>query len=255
MMRCLFRRYLNKVEKRLAIFGDIHSNLDAFNVVLDDCRAQGVTDFLCTGDVVGYNACPRECLQIIRDLGCPVVMGNHDHYVSSRQNLDDFNPAAAEVIIWTRRQLMVDEIFFLRNIPFVVTKAGMTLVHATMDRPESFGYVFDHLQTEANFSHQLTPICFHGHTHCPMIYEKQASGIYRIDAQDFKLTLGRKYFINVGSVGQPRDGDPRASYVIYEPATRLVRFRRLEYDVEAAQERVRAAGLPERLATRLEVGR
>lgn len=242
------------MDKLYAILGDIHANLDALNVVLDDCRAQGVTDFLCTGDVVGYNACPHECLRIVRDLGCPIVMGNHDHYVSSRQNLEDFNPHAAAVIEWTRKQLTVEEIMFLRSLPFVTTKVGVTLVHATMDNPEAFGYVFDHLQAEAHFTHQVAPLCFHGHTHCPMIYEKQIGAVYRIDAQDFKLPIGRKYFINVGSVGQPRDGDPRAAYALYDPKARMVRFRRLEYDVAAAQERVLAAGLPARLAERLAVG-
>jgi len=242
------------VGKLFAILGDIHANLDALNVVLDDCRAQGVTDFLCTGDVVGYNACPHECMSIVRDLGCPVVMGNHDHYVSSQQNLDDFNPNAAAVIEWTRSHLSDDEVAWLRALPFTKTSMGISLVHATMDDPEAFGYVFDHLQAEANFSRQVAPLCFHGHTHCPMIYEKQLSAVYRIDAQDFKLPMGRKYFINVGSVGQPRDGDPRAAYVLYNQAERTVKFRRLEYDIEAAQERIRLAGLPGRLADRLAVG-
>ena len=197
------------MSKLFAILGDIHANLDALNVVLDDCRAQGVTDFLCTGDVVGYNACPHECME---------------------------------------------EIYWLRNLPFTYTQMGVTLVHSTMDRPENFGYVFDNLQAEANFLRQLTPICFHGHTHCPMIYEKSMNGVFRIDAQDFTLPIGRKYFVNVGSVGQPRDGDPRASYVIYDQKARTIRYRRLEYDIEAAQERIRLAGLPERLATRLAVG-
>jgi len=243
------------MDRMFAILGDIHSNYDALSVVLDDCRAQGVTDYLCTGDVVGYNACPHQCLDAIRSIGCPVVMGNHDHYVSSRQNLEDFNPAAAAVIQWTRKQLTMDEMYWLRALPFVKTAMGITVVHATMDNPEAFGYVFDHLQAEANFSKQMTPLCFHGHTHCPMIYEKQISAVYRIDAQDFKLPMGRKYFINVGSVGQPRDGDPRASYVLYDPKSRMVRFRRLEYDIAAAQAKVREAGLPERLAERLEYGR
>ena len=242
------------MDKLFAILGDIHANLDAFEAVLADCREQGVTDYLCTGDVVGYNACPHECLEKVRELGCPVVMGNHDHYVSSNQNLLDFNPNAAEVIRWTRGQLNDDELAHLRSFPFVATKTGITIVHATMDNPAGFGYVFDHLQAEANFARQLTPVCFHGHTHCPMIYEKQIGAVYRIDAQDFRLPVGRKYFINVGSVGQPRDGDPRAAYVLYSPKDRLVRFRRLEYDIAAAQAKIRAAGLPERLAQRLEVG-
>ena len=242
------------MDKLFAILGDIHANLDALEVVLADCREQGVTDYLCTGDVVGYNAQPHECLEIVRGLGCPIVMGNHDYYVSSRQDLDDFNPVAAAGIEWTRKQLSVEEMYFLRALPFVTTKTGITLVHATMDGPEDFGYVFDHLQAEAHFSHQVTPLCFHGHTHCPMIYEKQMGAVYRIDAQDFKLPIGRKYFINVGSVGQPRDGDTRAAYVLYDPKARTVRFRRLDYDIAAAQAKIREAGLPERLAQRLEVG-
>ncbi len=243
------------MDKLFAILGDIHANLDALEAVLADCRAQGVTDYLCTGDVVGYNARPHECLEIVRGLGCPVVMGNHDRYVSDPDtDLEDFNPNAAAVIEWTRGQLSEEEVAWLAGLPLVVTKMGVTLVHATMDHPEGFGYVFDHLQAEANFARQVTPLCFHGHTHCPMIYEKQMGGVFRIDAQDFKLPLGRKYFINVGSVGQPRDGDPRAAYALYSPKDRTVRFRRLEYDVAAAQAKVREAGLPERLAQRLALG-
>ena len=243
------------MDKKFAILGDIHSNLDALNVVLEDCRANGVTDFLCTGDIVGYGACPHECLSIIRELGCPIVMGNHDHYVSSSQDLNDFNPAAAEVILWTRKHLSVEEIYFLRSLPFSTIKMGITLVHSTLDKPENFGYVFDVDQATAHFIHQLSPLCFHGHTHCPVVFERQNSGIFIIEAESFQLPMGRKYFINVGSVGQPRDGDPRASYVIYEPKSRNITFRRLEYDVEAAQERILAAGLPPRLASRLAIGK
>jgi diadenosine tetraphosphatase ApaH/serine/threonine PP2A family protein phosphatase len=242
------------MDRKIAVLGDIHANLDALEVVLADARAQGVNEYICTGDVVGYNACPHECMEIVRALGCPVVVGNHDYYVSSRQNLDDFNPAAAAVVEWTRKQLSMEEIYWLRNLPFTFTQMGVTLVHSTMDRPENFGYVFDNLQAEANFLRQLTPVCFHGHTHCPMIYEKQMGAVYRIDAQDFTLHPGRKYFINVGSVGQPRDGDPRAAYLLYDPQERMVRFRRVEYDIAAAQAKVREAGLPERLAVRLAYG-
>jgi len=245
--------------KLFAVLGDIHANLDALNVVLEDCKAHGVTDYLCTGDVVGYNACPHECMEIVRGLNCPCVKGNHDHYVSSEQNLADFHPNAAAVVEWTRRQLSDEEMAWLRDMPFTETKMGMSLVHATMDNPESFGYVFDHLQADSNFVRQKTPICFHGHTHCPLIYEKQMNGIYRIDAEGlpdntFSLVPGRKYFINVGSVGQPRDGDSRASYVLYDPVAKRVTFRRLQYDILAAQTRIRNAGLPERLAQRLEIG-
>ena len=240
--------------KRFAILGDIHANIDALVTVLEDAQAQGVTDYLCTGDVVGYGACPHECMEIIREIGCPVVKGNHDHYVSSVQNLSDFNPNAAAVVEWTRGQLTEDELAWLHDLPYQVVTMGMTIVHSTNDRPETFGYVFDNLQAEANFINQKTPLSFHGHTHCPMIYEQSMNGVFRIDPQDMKLPPGRKYFINVGSVGQPRDGDPRAAYVIYDVATRTVTFRRLDYDIASAQARIRYAGLPERLAERLQYG-
>lgn len=246
--------------KRIAILGDVHANLDALNVVLEDCRRYGVTDYLCVGDVVGYNAEPSSCLEVIRGLGCPVVKGNHDDYISATgKSLSDFNPSAAAVIEWSREQLSGEEIEWLRNLPFCETKAGITIVHSTMDNPESFGYVFENVQAESNFVYQKTPICFHGHTHCPMIFERSMNGVFRIDPADlengtFKLVPGRKYFINVGSVGQPRDLDPRSSYVIYDPLSKVVCFRRLEYDIAAAQAKIRAAGLPERLAERLEVG-
>ena len=238
-----------------AIFGDIHANADALAAVLDDCAAQGVENYLCTGDVVGYNACPRECLDAVRSLGCPVVMGNHDRYASSDASLSDFNPAAAAVVRWTRENLSAEDLGWLAALPYTAVWRGVSLVHATMDCPETFGYVFDNKQAETSFIRQKTPVCFHGHTHCPMIYEKQMAGVFRIDPQDFRLAPGRKYFINAGSVGQPRDGDPRASYVLYDPAERTVRFRRVEYDIASAQARIRAAGLPERLAARLAEGR
>ena len=239
-----------------AILGDIHANIDALNVVLEDARTQGVTNFVSVGDVVGYNAAPAECIRVVRDeLQCPVVRGNHDHYVSYLDtSLADFHPAAAQVVEWTRSQLSDDDLQWLHDLPLQKPIMGFMLVHSTLDMPDRWGYVFDNQQAEANFNYQRTPLCFHGHTHCPMIYEKSMNGVFRIDAQDFKLPIGRKYFINVGSVGQPRDGDPRATYVIYDPKERTVRYRRLEYDVEAAQERIRLAGLPERLAARLAVG-
>lgn len=243
------------MDKKFAILGDIHANLDALNAVLDDARHEGVTDFVSVGDVVGYNAEPAACIRIVRDeLNCPTVRGNHDHYVSSDAPLADFQPLAASVVEWTRRQLSDADLDWLRNLPFKRLVVGFTLVHATLDMPDHWGYVFDLLSAEANFTYQRTPICFHGHTHVPMIYEKLGP-VTRSDPHDFTVKLGQRLFINVGSVGQPRDGDPRASYVIYEPKTHAIHFRRLAYDVEAAMARNRKAGLPERLATRLAQGR
>lgn len=242
------------MSKLIAILGDIHSNLEALEAVLADCRKAGVTDFLCTGDVVGYNASPRECLKLVRELGCPVVKGNHDQYVADGGDLADFHPHAAAVVKWTRDQLEAADMEWLMKLPYSEVRAGIGIVHGTMDSPERFGYVFDTLQAEANFAKQMPPLCFHGHTHCPMIFEKQMSGAYRIDPQSFRIPAGRKYFVNVGSVGQPRDGDPRSSYVIYDVAKRALEFRRVEYDIESAKARILRAGLPSRLAFRLGVG-
>lgn len=240
-----------------AILGDIHANIDALNVVLDDARALGVTHFVSVGDVVGYNAAPAECIRVVRDeLKCPTVRGNHDHYVSYLDtDLSDFHPSAAQVVAWTRDQLSPEDITWLHDLPLKRPVMGFTLVHATLDMPDRWGYVFDVQQAAANLNYQSTAICFHGHTHVPIIYSASNGGVVHYEPCDFTVEVGQRLFINVGSVGQPRDGDPRASYVLYDMASRQIRFRRLAYDVAAAQARIRAAGLPERCAARLEVGR
>lgn len=240
-----------------AVLGDIHANIDALNAVLDDARAQGVTHFVCVGDVVGYNAAPAACIRAVRDeLGCPCVRGNHDHYVSDPgTNLADFHPSAAQVVEWTRSQLAADDVQWLHDLPLQKPVMGFMLVHATLDKPDHWGYVFENQQAEANFSYQYTPLCFHGHTHVPIIYSNEPGGVVHYQSRDFTLELGQRLFINVGSVGQPRDGDPRASYVVYDMAARQIRFRRVAYDVQAAMARNRLAGLPEKCASRLEIGR
>lgn len=242
-------------ERKIAFLGDIHANLDALEVVLADARACGVTDFLCVGDVVGYNACPNECCEIIREL-CPVtVCGNHDSYCGTNDPLDDFTPLAAAMVKWSRAALSDENREWLRSLKYVELSMGVTLVHATMDAPEGWGYVFDEFEAESSFAYQKTALCFHGHTHVPVVYELHHGAITRLAPTVFRLEPGRKYFLNTGSVGQPRDGDPRASYCIYAPADRSIEYRRLEYDVEAAQRRIRNAGLPARLADRLAEGR
>ena len=248
-------------EERIAIIGDIHANLEALNAVIDDARAQDVTTFHCVGDVVGYNANPQECVELVRSICTVVVRGNHDHYCSHDIPLSDFQPNAAIAIEWTRSQLNAESIAWLASLP--MSKAfysqAFSIVHATLDMPEQWGYVFDAFDAAAHFAYQPTPICFHGHTHVPAVFEKNGSGVARYNAPDsgtrVSLAFARKYFINVGSVGQARDGIPQASYAIYEPRSRIVEFRRIPYDVRAASEKVRQAGLPARLADRLLVGK
>jgi predicted phosphodiesterase len=242
------------MSKKYAILGDIHSNWEALSAVLADAEANDVDTYVCVGDIVGYNANPAECLEKIRSLCVAVVRGNHDHYVSHDECLEDFHPLAANVIDWTRRQLTREQIQYLKNLRFSRMVDGFTIVHSTLDMPEKWGYVIDSLDADANFNYQTSSVCFHGHTHVPVVFERQGR-VVRSSFTTFNTTLGRKCFINTGSVGQPRDGDPRASYVIYEPSARRVDLRRVEYDIAATQQKIIEAGLPERLARRLEQGK
>jgi diadenosine tetraphosphatase ApaH/serine/threonine PP2A family protein phosphatase len=239
---------------KYALLGDIHANLEGLEVVLQDAKEHGVTKYACVGDVVGYNANPVECMAIIRDLGCTTVRGNHDHYCSHAENLNGFHPLAADVVDWTRKQLNAEQQDWLRKLKFVAPVESFTIVHSTLDTPEMWGYVFDKLEAEANFNYQTTTLCFYGHTHVPLAFEKSDTvrfGLY----SKIKVTLGKKYFINVGSVGQPRDGDPRAAYVIYDMDNNTVELRRIPYDIQKTQKKILDAGLPGRIAARLAVGR
>jgi predicted phosphodiesterase len=239
---------------RYAVLGDIHGNLEALEAVLKDTVERGVTHYVCVGDIVGYNANPAECLERIRALECVTVRGNHDHYCSNDESLADFHPLAADVVDWTRRQLSAPQVAYLKGLRLSRSYAGFTLVHSTLDMPEKWGYVFDTLEADAHFNYQSTSVCFYGHTHIPVVFEKQGD-VARIECSRARITMGKKYFINVGSVGQPRDLDPRASYVVYDQKAREVTFVRVPYDIAAAQGKIRKVGLPERLATRLAQGR
>lgn len=239
---------------KYAILGDIHSNLEALEAVLEDAKHQGVTHYACVGDIVGYNANPTECLQRVRELGGVIVRGNHDHYCSHDDDLNGFHPLAADAVDWTRRQLSVEDRMFLRSLRLVAIVESFTLVHSTLDMPERWGYVFDKFEADAHFHYQTTNVCFYGHTHVPLAFEKTdqvRGGLYT----RIQVARGKKYFINVGSVGQPRDGDPRAAYVTYDLVKGLIELRRVAYDVAKAQKKIIEAGLPSRVAARLSFGR
>ena len=239
---------------KYAIIADIHGNLDAFQVVLEDIRAQNATHIVCLGDIVGYNAQPKECLQIIRDLNIPCVKGNHDEYCSSNDPLEGFNPNAADAVHWIRNQLNEDEKKWLRDLKYTRMAGSFTMAHATLDAPERWGYVFDKLAAAASFPYQNTQVCFFGHTHVPVAFMRDTI-VRGCTYSKFKLDPAKKYFINVGSVGQPRDNNPKTAYVIYDMDAETIELRRLDYDIAAAQKKIREAGLPERLAERLAFGR
>ena len=239
---------------RYAVIADIHANLEAFEVVLNDAKEQKCTHYCCVGDVVGYNANPKECLEIVRGMGMPVVKGNHDEYCSSEEDLEGFNPHAAEAVNWTRKQLNPDDRKWLRELKYIRLVASFTMVHATLDGPQRWGYVFDRLAAAASFTYQNTGVCFFGHTHVPLAFVRDSvvrGGTY----SKFRVEPGKKYFVNVGAVGQPRDGNPKAGYVVYDLDEQSIELRRLDYDIPKAQKKILEAGLPQRLADRLSVGK
>ena len=239
---------------RFAIFGDIHANLEALNAVLADAKAHECTHYVCLGDVVGYNANPHECVEIVRGLECPVVKGNHDEQASSDSGLENFNPLAEEAINWTRDHLTEEDKKWLRDLRMVRNVRDFTVVHATLDTPHKWGYVFNQLDAAASFSYQHTNLCFYGHTHVPRAYVKDVT-VKGVPLERLIIEPNKKYFINVGSVGQPRDGDWHAAYCIFSPSDHIVELRRLTYDINTAQDKIVDAGLPQRLADRLAMGK
>ena len=239
---------------RFAIFSDIHANLEALEAVLADARQRKCTHFVCLGDVVGYNANPHECLERVRELDCPTVKGNHDEQASVSRFPTDFNQLAERAIKWTRDKLTEKDKQWLRDLPFQKQVRDFTIVHATLDTPEQWGYVFNNLDAAASFTYQHTTICFFGHTHVPMVFIRD-EGVRRELIDHVRIEPAKKYFINVGSVGQPRDGNWRAAYCVYDVENTLVQQIRIKYDLATAQKKVIEAGLPRPLAERLAMGR
>jgi len=239
---------------RFALFGDIHANLEALEAVLEDAGKQDVSDYVCMGDIVGYNADPAACLERVRAMDCPTVKGNHDEDASSSHSLENMNPVAATALEWTRLQLADEQRQWLRRLRMVRQVADFTIVHSTLDQPNHWNYVTNRFDAMSNFSYQFTQICFHGHTHVPRVYLKRDK-VMEVPAESLVIEDGTKYFINVGSVGQPRDGDWRACYVIYDLDEKRLSFRRVAYDLAETQRKIRAAGLPDMLAERISEGR
>ena len=239
---------------KFAIFGDVHSNLEALNAVLEDASSHDCTDFVCIGDIVGYNANPSECLDVIQKLDCPVVKGNHDEEASLDTELVGLNPLAQKSMQWTRDNLDLNQKKYLKELKLARHVGDFTIVHATLDSPASWGYVTSKFDALESLGYQYTPVCFFGHTHVPAFYFKDLR-MEEHQGKSIKIETGKKYQINVGSVGQPRDGDFRSSYCIYDVDERLIFNRRVGYDIKTAQEKILKAGLPEQLAHRLAEGK
>ena len=239
---------------RYAVLGDIHGNLHAFQAVLEDARAAGVDRVLCVGDVVGYGAQPAECMQIMRELKPLIVGGNHDWGVAGRVSIQYFNADARDSVEWTRDQLSEQEIAELNALDLVAISDDVTIVHSTLFAPEEFDYMQTLFDVQLSFKHLQTSICFCGHSHVPVMLLDGAS-VECFLAPELTLIEGQRAIINVGSVGQPRDLDPRACYFLYDSELRKVTMRRIEYDVHATSDSILSAGLPITNARRLVLGR
>ena len=246
---------------KYAIISDLHANLEALRAVLDDAapRADAV---VCLGDVVGYNADPHACLRRVRETCAVVIAGNHDQAACGVRRYDDFNDWAREAMDWTRQRLSAAELGYLNALPETAPFGnGWLAAHGSPRDTDE--YLFDALGFEVAFDHlrRLRPDvrgCFVGHTHLPMIWACSSDGrVEQVGAESQTVTLDPtcRYVVNPGSVGQPRDGSPLAAYAILDEAAATVEFRRVAYDIVAAQEKIYDAMLPPLLAERLAIGR
>jgi len=241
---------------RYAIIADIHANLAALRAVLEDIERQGgVEEIWCLGDIIGYGPDPHECIELLRQHKHVCVAGNHDRAAIGKLDLADFNPDAAAACRWTAHELLPEDIQYLESLPLRMEKDGFTLTHGSPREP-IWEYVISTSIAEQNFHFFQTPYCLVGHSHVPMVFrDEDGSCTFSRWSANVGLALGKiRLIINPGGVGQPRDGDPQASYAIYDSEARIIRLHRLPYDINATQARMMEKGLPVRLAMRLSYG-
>ena len=242
---------------RYAIIADIHANLAAFQAVLDDIKGRGgVEEVWCLGDVVGYGPDPHQCIELLRQYNHVCVAGNHDWAAIGKIDTSEFNPDAAAACHWTAQQLSAEDIDYLGNLPLVIQKGDFTLVHGSPREP-IWEYLLSTGSAKQNFAHFQSQFCLVGHSHVPLVFRYSETGSCSLNQflPGVSLVLGKsRLIINPGGVGQPRDGDPRASYAIYDSENRTVTHHRVPYDIEATQVRMMEYRLPMRLVTRLSYG-
>lgn len=243
---------------RYAVISDIHSNLEALSAVLDGIAHLRIQRVFCLGDVVGYNANPNECVERVRDEGIHCIMGNHDSRSVGLEETDDFNPHAAEAVRWTQRRLSEENRELLKNLPRRIREDDFVLFHGSLDDPDR--YILTRRDVMDNFRMLnglpgSPRIGFFGHTHLRMAIALVGEAAIIENEDNVTIRADRSYLVNPGSVGQPRDGDPRASFCVYDGEERTIAFYRVEYDIRTCQKKVLEAGLPSWLAERLAAGR
>ncbi|MEO0091141.1 MAG: metallophosphoesterase family protein [candidate division WOR-3 bacterium] len=243
---------------RIGIFSDIHSNLEALQAVVDFLSQEKIDQYLCLGDIVGYGANPNECVELIKSLNCLCVAGNHDWCVLDKTDINNFNEPAQIAVLWTKNELNKDSIEYLLKLPLQLEWEKFLLVHASPQEPSAWHYIYRLNQASAQFQYFKKPIGLIGHSHSPFIIEQNLERNHiRIISQSNSQIINPdcRYLINVGSVGQPRDGDPRACVVIFDNETNCIKYERIDYNIKLAQEKILKSGLPPVLAYRLSLGK
>jgi len=242
---------------RYAIIADIHSNLAAFAAVLEEIKRQGgVEELWCLGDIVGYGPDPHECIELLRQHKHVCVAGNHDLAAIGKLSTSKFNPDAAAACLWTAQQLTPKDIIYIENLPLVLQKGDFTMVHGSPKEP-IWEYLISVGSARQNFTCFRSRFCLVGHSHLPLVFKSNEDGDCSFSQfmPNVKLVLGKsRLIINPGGVGQPRDGDPRASFAIYDNETESIRLYRVPYDINTTQTRMVQRNLPMRLVARLSYG-
>jgi len=242
---------------RYAVISDIHGNLEALRSVLGRIAELGADRIVCLGDVVGYNANPNECVDIVRSEAMTCVLGNHDAAVSGISTPDTFNPHARQAMFWTRRVITEDNRRFIAALPRELAVQDFFLCHGSIHDTDRYllsaGDVKDAFALLEGLSGRPL-ICFFGHTHAAALYRKRGRTIWSPPDDMVAITADERYLVNPGAVGQPRDGDPRAAFLIYDSGEGRLTFHRVGYDIAACQAKVIRAGLPPLLAERLSTG-
>ena len=242
---------------RYAFLGDIHGNTEALEAVLAAIRAENIEKIVCLGDIVGYGAEPARCLEMIRELKCDVIAGNHDWAAVGKVSIDCFNAYAKAAAIWTREQLTDEQKDWILTLPLTMTYADCAVAHGTFHQPEAFNYiqtVFDAQQSFESLRKLGAKLGFLGHSHVPVGFFDTDPITYTLDG-DIPIDEEISIMVNAGSVGQPRDENNKASFAVLDSTTKQVTINRVEYDIDAAANKIREVGLPEILAARLYQGK
>lgn len=240
---------------RYGIFSDVHSNLEALEEVIKAYKKESIDKYLCVGDIVGYAANPKECIEKVQTLVAATAAGNHDWGSTGKFPADYFNPEAKTAVIWSGQQLNAKEKYYLDSLGLVYKNEDLTLVHGTLDNPGEFKYMDNGYQAFLSFKSLETKLCFIGHSHVPGVFikDKDNNISYTNESKIF-LKKDCQYIVNVGSTGQPRDGDNRACYCVFDADKKEIEIKRLDYDIKTAAKKIIDSGLPRFLAERLYLG-